>query len=169
QRYLSARGIPDDQHAAILSFTHGHPLALTLVADVLNRDGAPHTLGAVSHSVHTPLFEPEPDVVRALLERLVQDVPSAAHRLALDICVRMWATTEALLTDMLAGQDDADAHAIFEWLSQLSFIEQGSFGLFPHDLAREALDADWRWRNPEGFRQLTYQLFAHLYTKFQQA
>ena len=108
-------------------------------------------------------------MVRALLERLTQDAPSAAHRLALDICVRMWATTEALLTDMLAGQDDADAHAIFEWLSQLSFIEQGPFGLFPHDLAREALDADWRWRNPEGFRQLTYQLFAHLYTKFQQA
>ena len=169
QRYLSARGIPGDQHAAILAFTHGHPLALTLVADVLSRDGAPHTLGAVSHSAHAPLFEPEPDVVRALLERLTQDAPSAAHRLALDICVRMWATTEALLTDMLAGQDDADAHAIFEWLSQLSFIEQGPFGLFPHDLAREALDADWRWRNPEGFRQLTYQLFAHLYTKFQQA
>ena len=169
QRYLSARGIPDDQHAAILAFTHGHPLALTLVADVLSRDGAPQTLSAGVHSAHTPLFEPEPDVVRALLERLTQDAPSAAHRLALDICVRMWATTEALLTDMLAGQDDADAHAIFEWLSQLSFIEQGPFGLFPHDLAREALDADWRWRNPEGFRQLTYQLFAHLYTKFQQA
>jgi hypothetical protein len=172
QRYLSARGIPDDQHAAILAFTHGHPLALTLVADVLSRDGAPHTLSAGAHSVHsayTPLFEPEPDVVRALLERLTQDAPSAAHRLALDICVRMWATTEALLADMLARQDDADAHAIFEWLSQLSFIEQGPFGLFPHDLAREALDADWRWRNPEGFRQLTYQLFEHLYSKFQQA
>ncbi len=169
QKYLTARGIPGDQHAAILAFTHGHPLALTLVADVLNRDGAPHTLGAVSHSIHTPLFEPEPDVVRALLERLAHNAPSAAHRLALDICVRMWATTETLLADMLAGQDDADAHAIFEWLSQLSFIEQGPFGLFPHDLAREALDADWRWRNPEGFRQLTYQLFENLYAKFQQA
>jgi hypothetical protein len=169
QNYLTARGIPGDQHAAILAFTHGHPLALTLVADVLNRDGAPQTLSASAHSAHAPLFEPEPDVVRALLERLVQDVPSAAHRLALDICVRMWATTETLLADMLAGQDDADAHAIFEWLSQFSFIEQGPFGLFPHDLAREALDADWRWRNPEGFRQLTYQLFENLYAKFQQA
>ena len=47
QRYLSARGIPDDQHAAILAFTHGHPLALTLVADVLSRDGAPQTLARV--------------------------------------------------------------------------------------------------------------------------
>lgn len=37
QSYLTARGIPGDQHAAILAFTHGHPLALTLVADVLSR------------------------------------------------------------------------------------------------------------------------------------
>src|SRR3712207_7368738 len=28
QLYLAARGIPDDQHAAVLAFTHGHPLAL---------------------------------------------------------------------------------------------------------------------------------------------
>lgn len=170
QRYLTARGIPGDQHAAILEFTHGHPLALTLVADVLSRGSTLQTLS----TTHMPLIEPEPDVVRLLLERLLQDVPSAAHRLALDICVRMWATTETLLAEMLAGHADANtatanAHDIFEWLSQLSFIEQGPFGLFPHDLAREALDADWRWRNPEGFRQLTYRLFKHLFARFEQA
>jgi hypothetical protein len=110
QKCLTARGVPGDQHAAILAFTHGHPLALTLIAGVLNRDGAPHnTVSTRVHSGHAPLFEPEPDVVRALLERLVQDAPSPAHRLALDIRVRMWATTETLLADILAEQDDADA------------------------------------------------------------
>jgi hypothetical protein len=169
QTYLTTRGISDDLHADILAFTHGHPLALALVADVLARGGKLPS--------HMSLYQPEPDVVRVLLERLVQDVPSAAHRLALDICVRMWATTETLLGDMLdeasgsAGNSGSngsgsDAHTLFEWLRQLPFIEEGPFGLFPHDLAREVLDADWRWRNPESFRQLTYRLFAALYGRF---
>ena len=149
QTYLTTRGIPDDLHTDILAFTHGHPLALALVADVLGRGGKLPS--------RTSLYEPEPDVVRVLLERLVQDVPDAAHRLALDICVRMWATTETLLGDMLDGasdnDSDSDAHTLFEWLRQLPFIEEGPFGLFPHDLAREVLDADWRWRNPESFRR----------------
>ncbi len=162
QTYLAARGIPDGQHADVLAFTHGHPLALALVADVLSRGDRLPT--------HSPLYEPEPDVVRVLLERLVQDVPSADHRLALDICVRMWATTETLLGDMLdGGANGSDAHTLFEWLRQLPFIEDGPFGLFPHDLAREALDADWRWRNPESFRTLTRRLFGGLYARFAQA
>ena len=39
QTYLATRGIPDEQHAAALAFTHGHPLALALVAEVLAQGG----------------------------------------------------------------------------------------------------------------------------------
>jgi len=39
QAYLTMRGIADDLHPDILAFTHGHPLALSLVADVLGRRG----------------------------------------------------------------------------------------------------------------------------------
>src|SRR5690606_32926982 len=31
--YLNTRGLPEDQHPSVLAFTHGHPLALALVAD----------------------------------------------------------------------------------------------------------------------------------------
>ena len=31
---LTRRGVPDEQHQPVLQFTHGHPLALSLVADV---------------------------------------------------------------------------------------------------------------------------------------
>jgi hypothetical protein len=156
QLYLAARGIPDDQHAAVLAFTHGHPLALALVADVL-RQG--ETLAA---------FDPgsQPEVVRVLLERLVHDVPSAAHRLALEVCVLAWATTEALLVDVLDG---ANAPALFAWLRQQSFIEHGPYGLFPHDLAREVLVADLRWRNPAGHQHLTRRLVAALATRLARA
>ena len=62
--YLQARGLPRAQHSAVLAFTHGHPLALALVADML----------ANGEQV---AFSPEhaPDVVRVLLERFIQQVP----------------------------------------------------------------------------------------------
>ena len=38
--YLSARNVPADQHASTLDFTHGHPLALSLVADMFAQHGS---------------------------------------------------------------------------------------------------------------------------------
>jgi hypothetical protein len=141
QAYLNARGVPDVQHLPVLAFTHGHPLALALVADVLAQDDDPAS------------FNPErvPDVVRVLLERFVRQTPSPRHRDALEICAHVRVTTEALLAEALGAED---AHELFEWLRGLSFIEQGPQGLFPHDLAREVLEADLRWRNPEGYREV---------------
>jgi hypothetical protein len=139
--YLSARGVPAAQHPAVLSFTHGHPLALSLVADVAATGGDPTALAP----------EQRPDVVRALLGRFVQQLPGARHRQALEACAHVRVTTEALLASAL-GADDA--HELFGWLRRLSFVEEGPYGLFPHDLAREVLDADLRWRNPESYLEL---------------
>lgn len=147
--YLTARGIPDDRHPEALAFTRGHPLALALVADVMSRgDGVAN-------------FAPrsEPEVVRALLERLVEDVPSTAHRLALQVCALARVTTMPLLGAALAGDDP---YPLFEWLRGLSFIEQRAEGLFPHDLAREALDADAHWRDPERRRELSRRIYRYL-------
>jgi hypothetical protein len=138
--YLARRAIPGDQHAPVLNFTHGHPLALSLVADVFDqRPGQP--------------FQPEaaPDVVKTLLERFVQKAPGPAHRAALEACALVRLTTEALLGEMLA---QPDPHELFDWLRGLSFVEAGPLGLFPHDLAREALAADLRWRNPDWYGEL---------------
>jgi hypothetical protein len=49
----------------------------------------------------------------------------------------------------------------------LSFIEHGPEGLFPHDLAREVLDADLRWRDPEGYRDLNIRLVRSLVQQIQ--
>jgi hypothetical protein len=146
--YLSSRGIPTQEHEAILDFTHGHPLALSLVADVcLQRPG--------SH------FQPAeaPDMIQALLERLVQKVPGPAHRTALEACALARVTTEALLAEMLGLPDPStgsgyDAHELFQWLRGLSFIESSPEGLFPHDLVREALVTDLHWRNPDWYAEL---------------
>ena len=42
----------------------------------------------------------------------------------------------------------ATGRQLFTWLRDLPFIEHGPRGVFPHDLAREVLDADLRWRDP---------------------
>jgi SAM-dependent methyltransferase len=154
--YLAARGVPAAQHPAALSFTHGHPLALPLVADVAAGGG------------DATGFAPEqrPDVVRALLERFVQGLPGPRHRQALEACAHVRVTTEALLAAALDGDD---AQELFGWLRRLSFVEEGPFGLFPHDLAREVLDADLRWRNPEGYLELHRRVRRSIVGRLRQA
>jgi hypothetical protein len=152
--YLRSRGVPGEQHENILAFTHGHPLALSLVADIFAQR-------------HDARFEPEnePDVVKMLLERLVQKVPGPAHRAALEVCALVRLTTEGLLASVLAMPD---VHDLFEWLRGLSFIESGRQGLVPHDLAREALMADLRWRNPDWYAELQRRARAYYIARFQQ-
>jgi AAA ATPase domain len=154
--YLERRAISQEQFHSILAFTHGHALALSLVADVLAQR-------------REARFEPQaaPDVIQVLLEQFVQKVPGPAHRAALEACAMVRVTTEGLLNHMLAphgaspvraGSGSADGiHELFEWLRSLSFIESGRQGLFPHDLAREALVADVRWRNPEWYKELHHR------------
>lgn len=138
--YLGLRGVPPGQFDAVLDFTHGHALALSLVADVY--DMGPDTQ-----------FRPEvaPNVIQTLLEQLVQQVPSPQHRAALEASSLVRLTTESLLAALMNQQD---AHDLFDWLRGLSFMEADSRGIFPHDLTREALTADVRWRNPDWYAEL---------------
>lgn len=150
--FLSERGVPDKQHKGVLEYTHGHPLALSLVVDVLK-----------SHGDETATIQVgrDPDVVRVLLERFIDQVPSPEHRQALEACALVRVTTEPLLGVALELDD---AHDYFEWLRGLSFVESSPAGLFPHDLAREALDADLRWRNPDRYAELHSRVRAY-YTR----
>ena len=91
--YLSQRGIPAEQTADVLDFTHGHPLALSLVADLF----AQRQPLAATPTASTPLrFQPEaaPDIIKVLLEHLVQKVPGPAHRFALEACALVRLTTQ---------------------------------------------------------------------------
>lgn len=152
--YLIGRGVPAEQHRTVLNFTYGHPLALSLVADLFDQRPGVH-------------FKPEaaPDVIKILLEELVQKVPGPAHRAALEACALVRLTTEPLLATMLAMPD---AHELFDWLRSLSCIELGAAGLFPHDLAREALAADLRWRNPDWYAVLHQRARTYYAARLQQ-
>ena len=146
---LTERGVPPAQHAAVLAFTHGHPLALVLVAEVVRTGGS----GAA--------FSPEriPNVVRTLLERFVAAAPTAAHRRALELTAHVRVATEPLLGAIIEA---ADPHELFEWLRRLSFIEHSPEGIFPHDVAREALDTDFRWRDPDAYNDVHRRVWMYL-------
>jgi hypothetical protein len=142
--FLMRRQIPARQHDTILNFTHGHPLALSLVADVFAQQP-------------TIEFRPEnaPDIIKTLMDQFMLEAPSAQHRAALEACSQVRLLNEPLLGAMLQV---SDPHPIFEWLRGLSFMDSERRGLYPHDLAREALAADLRWRNPS--RQVELHTFA---------
>lgn len=140
QVFMQQRNIPSQQHKEVLEFTHGHPLALSLVADLFNQRP-----GTQFHPAEAP------NVIKVLLEKFVQKVPGPAHRSALEACALVHSMTESLLKEIL---ELPDVHEIFEWLRGLSFIESGSRGIFPHDLARETLVADLQWRNPDWYAEL---------------
>lgn len=152
--YLSHRAIPEEQQAVAINFTHGHPLALCLVAEAFAQRPATD-------------FIPEaaPDIVRALVEKFVQEVPGPQFRVALEACALVRVTTEAVLARML---DIPDAHELFDWLRALSFMETRRGGLFPHDLAREAIVSDLRWRNPDQYIELHRRAREYYFSRLDQ-
>ncbi|WP_328506572.1 AAA family ATPase [Streptomyces sp. NBC_00391] len=135
-RLLHVRGLKAGAHQAVLSFTGGNPLALTLAAAVAVRE----------EGVRSG-WKPSQDVIATLLTELLGDIPSSAHRRALEICAHSHVTSETLLRALMG----AEAPELFAWLREQPFIEPTGAGLFPHDVVREALEADLRWRDPEGF------------------
>ncbi|MFJ7078572.1 AAA family ATPase [Streptomyces sp. NPDC098781] len=134
---LIASGVDSVRHGPVIQFAGGYPLALSLAAAVTSvRPGAAAT------------WKPSAEVVRTLLAGLVGEVTSASHRRALEVAAQAHSTSEELLQAVLP---DEDAHALFDWLCGLPFMETAAQGVYPHDAAREALAADLRWRAPNAF------------------
>jgi hypothetical protein len=142
--YLRTRGLERDARAVEIS--HGHPLGLAVLADLVASGG----------EVDEPL---SPDVVTTLLHSFVDVLPTGPRRTALEVCALARTTTETLLRDAL---DIDDAHEIFEWLRGLSFVESGPDGLAPHELAREVLVADLRWRDPQAYDVIFRRIQEHI-------
>ena len=141
---LARAGVAPDLRDRAVELTHGHPLALSLLVDVLSqRDaagaGAALDLGAV------------PDVVEGLVASFVAEAPSPRHRMALDVAAHARFVTEGLMRDAM-GEDEGEA--MFAWLRGLSFVEAGPRGLVLHDLARDVIGADLRWRDRAAYREV---------------
>jgi hypothetical protein len=147
---LGRIGVDDARTEVAAELSHGHPLALVLLGDVMAA-GA----GAVlPHSIAD-----RADLVSALLERIVDDAPTPEHRRALDVAAMTRATTRGLLRDVF-GTDRGDD--LFDWLRSRSFVESLDDGLRPHELAREVLESDLRRSDPDGYADLHHHIRRYL-------
>jgi hypothetical protein len=148
--YLAASGVESGLHDRLVDLTHGHPLALSLYTDVVVRGGE------VGEDAH------DPNLVGDLVHGFVDVAPDAAERTVLAACAQARVTTEALLRDVLGDAPADESAKRFAWLQGLSFIEVGADGLFPHDLARDVLDADLRWRDAAEYTRIFRRVTEHI-------
>jgi hypothetical protein len=137
---LDVERMPDQVLDQVMALTHGHPLAVSLLIDAIRRSGK-------ETEVPEALLD-LPDLVSALLERLVDQAPNALHRAALQVSAHAPATTEPVLRAVLPASDDHEVTELWEWLRDLTFMEDTPAGVRPHDVARDILEADLRWRDP---------------------
>jgi hypothetical protein len=151
---LDVEGIPGALLGQVMELTHGHPLALSLLIDALRRSGTETELPAALGEM--------PDLVRALLSRLVDDVPSSRHRAALQACAHAAVTTEPVLRAALPTSDPEAVADLWDWLRDLTFMEQTGAGIHPHDVARDILEADLRWRNPGAYADIHRRLRGYM-------
>jgi hypothetical protein len=135
---LEVHAVDKAAHGAITELSHGHPLALVLLAAEMRKYGRiPSSLGR--------------DAVRELIKRCVSGAPTPLHRAALEVSARARTTTVTLLADVV---DPLQAPILFNWLSEQCYMNVGARGLSPHDLVRDVVDENLRWRDPEGSREL---------------
>ncbi len=131
-RYLAFRRVRVARRDELAAYTRGHPLALALAAESPDR----------------PMLDPEapqPELVRRLLDGLVDRTISAAEREALECIAIVPALNEALLSHLLG----APASEPFAWLRQRPYVRATRDGLVLHELVRDALVLDQSWREPD--------------------
>ncbi|GAA4545062.1 ATP-binding protein [Amycolatopsis samaneae] len=147
---LTQRGVPGELHTTVNSFAAGHPLTLCLAAE--------ETAATPATACDTP-WEPSPQVVETLLARVIDRAPSAAHEYGLRVCGHVRHTTMGLLR---TGLSEHDARVVFDWLTELPYVEVGRHGLICHELVREVLDSSFKWRDPLVYAEVNLRLWRHL-------
>ena len=145
---LDSRGVSADVRDSVLACVGGHPLALALAAEVAR--GGDSTARS---------WQPGQDMIQTLLTELIGISPSGAHQTAVQVCAHASATSELLLRTVMP---DADTAGLFAWLRAQPFIKSGPAGLYPHDIVRDAVDADLRWRNPAAYEDLHRKIRHHV-------
>jgi len=152
RRLLAARGLADDRVAAIVDWAAGSPLALALAADAAIADAHWNAASAPDR----------PEILRALLHRLVETELHDIRPSALGIAVVARNVTPDLLRAVLPGENPEEA---YRQLSELTVTERLGSGLTMHELARKALLADLRQRNPVLERDLRRRVVDYLYSR----
>ena len=123
--------VPPARRPFVLELAGGHPLALRLAAEAV-------AAGRNDDDVRLA-------VAQALVRQVIGDLPSAAHRQALEICAYAERTTEKLLRATVA---EGDPVALFRWLCDLPYADASCDGVRMRAYLRHAVRIELRWRDP---------------------
>jgi hypothetical protein len=146
--YLARRGLDEPRLVeGIVEATHGHPLALSLAADLVVELGVCDLTAAPEWHL----------IQRTLVERLLRVIPDPHLRALLEACAVVHQFDEPLLATV-AGQEDPRA---FEHLCHLSVVRPAEHGLMLHEDVRWILAEDLRWRRPERANEMRLRALAH--------
>lgn len=138
----------------VVRAAHGLPLALALIADAVAR--CPGT------AEQTPRWElpDSPDLVGELLRLVLRETPTLTQADALYVLALARVTTEELVQHALELPRQ-EARRLCAWLRGLSWVRSTGEGLVPHELVRDALVADLRWRGTEKYERLFRRVHDH--------
>ncbi|KGN33976.1 hypothetical protein N802_08700 [Knoellia sinensis KCTC 19936] len=176
---LHSRGVPGFVDVEpIVTSTYGHPLALVIAADAYvsalhDGDGTPTPPDADPSGTIPELTLPTGDAADVhldpagqLLRAFVDDVEDPLHRHALNAAAHARRVDRSLLRRVLQV-DSVTADDVLQWLRDRPYAELHPDGLALHDIVRDALDFDLRWRDPEAYRSLHAALRKAIGSRFQ--
>jgi len=143
---LERAGVSGPLTGRLAALGRGHPLMLALLADAVATGSVPEDLAGA------------PDLVAALVSRVVGEVPGGAHATGLAVCAYAWLTTEDLLRRAVGDR----AGEIWAWLGTRPYVSRGTDGLYAHDLVRDLLEADLRSRSPDAHRRVHRIVHGHV-------
>ena len=58
--------------------------------------------------------------------------------------------------------DPQEVSDLWDWLRGLTFMEESRAGIYPHDVARDILEADVRWRDPAAYADVHRRLRGYM-------
>ncbi|MDX6664351.1 MAG: hypothetical protein QOG68_557, partial [Solirubrobacteraceae bacterium] len=149
---VANHGVNGEMAKQILAWAQGSPLALSIAATAAqDRQG---WLG------DRP--EDDPEILRSLLRRVVEHELEPADLDLAEVAALARRATPDLLAAVLPG---VDGGASVSRLLHLSFAEATAGGVRFHDLARRALRADLRARDPGHERDLRRRMAGHLHSR----
>jgi hypothetical protein len=138
--FLQAHDVSAEQQPALCAFTRGHPLALAVVANA-RAHARPD-----AHAIAGGGPSEQPEIVRVILDAMVERSLDSRQRAALEAASMVPSLTEGTLAALLGEPDVREQHS---WLRSRPYATADRSGLRLHDLVRDVVAADLRWRNPE--------------------
>jgi hypothetical protein len=147
-------GVSEPTAAALVEWSAGSPLALTLAAEVAGREG-----GWDGRD-----FEQRPELVERLVRRLVGAQVEEEHADVTAVAAIARVTTAAMIADVLPSAA-ADPNEAYRWLRAQAITEPLGDGLAMHDLVRRAVRSHMRITRTERERELRRRIADHLFAR----